>query len=287
MENKTGNKIDDKKEIKISKESDLKKVTANGWIVNSETFAGAQLFVNIAKKFTFNGFENSLEFTSRIGSLAKLLNHHPEIFIAYDSVTITLSTHDAVEQLKSAGQGTGSNADANSDSVSNLENKIKGLVTENDIKFAEKADEIEKQIKDPQLSGLIDFDTWAKVEMKVGEIVSAEPLPKSDKLLRLMVNIGDKNTEGINVPRQILSGIAKYVEGVTGADCKTGPAILIGKKCMFVANLLPRTMMGEKSNGMIAAVSTEDGTFALLEPVILKAGTDGAQNGIPAGTKAK
>ena len=118
MENKTGNKIDDKKEIKISKESDLKKVTANGWIVNSETFAGAQLFVNIAKKFTFNGFENSLEFTSRIGSLAKLLNHHPEIFIAYDSVTITLSTHDAVEQLKSAGQGTGSNADANSDSVS-------------------------------------------------------------------------------------------------------------------------------------------------------------------------
>ncbi len=260
--------MENKKEIKLSKEADIKKVEVSGWKASLETVAGVQLFANIAKKFTFDSFEKSLDFTARIGSLAKLLNHHPEISIVYDSVTISLTTHDALTKENEASS-------------------LKGLVTENDIKFAEKADEIEKQIKDPQLAGLIDFDTWAKVEIKVGEIVSAEPLPKSDKLLRLMVNIGDKTAEGINVPRQILSGIAKYVEGVVGADGKTGPEILVGKKCMFVANLLPRTMMGEKSNGMIAAVSTEDGTFALLEPVMLRTGTDGAPNGIPAGTKAK
>lgn len=108
----------------------------------------------------------------------------------------------------------------------------------------------------------ISYDDFAKVEMKVGKILSAEAIPKSDKLLKLSVDFAEGS------PRTILSGIAKYFP-----DSQT----LVGKRCMFVTNLVPRPMMGMESNGMILAVSTEDGRFSLLEP----------QVDIPEGTKAR
>jgi methionyl-tRNA synthetase len=109
---------------------------------------------------------------------------------------------------------------------------------------------------------MIPYDTFAQVEMKVGKILSAEPIEKSEKLLKLSVDFAE------GAPRTILSGIAKYF-----------PAreVLVGKKCMFVTNLEPRAMMGMESQGMILAVSTEDGKFSLLEP----------QGDIPEGTKAR
>jgi methionyl-tRNA synthetase len=135
---------------------------------------------------------------------------------------------------------------------------------------------------------MISYDDFSKIEMKVGKILSVEPIPKSDKLLKLSVDFGiipqapqppeemDEDAPIQNpeppVPvrevRQILSGIAKYFP-----DSQT----LVGKKCMFVTNLAPRLMMGLESNGMILAVSTEDGKFSLLEP----------NESIPEGTKAK
>jgi methionyl-tRNA synthetase len=108
----------------------------------------------------------------------------------------------------------------------------------------------------------ISYDDFAKVEMKVGKILSAEPIPKSDKLLKLSVDFAEGS------PRTILSGIAKYFP-----DAQT----LVGKKCMFVTNLQPRPMMGMESNGMILAVSTDSGAFSLLEPA----------GDIPEGTKAR
>jgi len=108
----------------------------------------------------------------------------------------------------------------------------------------------------------ISIEDFKKIEMTVGEILSAEKIPDTDKLLKLSVDLGEEN------PRQIVSGISLYFP-----DC----SVLVGKKCMFVANLEPRIIRGIESNGMIMAVSTEDGKFSLLEP-----------NGdIPVGTKAR
>lgn len=96
----------------------------------------------------------------------------------------------------------------------------------------------------------ISIDDFHKVEMRIGEIVSAEKVPDTDKLLRLTVDLGE------SAPRQIISGIAAYFPD---------PAALVGKRCPFVANLAPRMLRGLESNGMIVAVSTEEGAFSLLE----------------------
>lgn len=98
---------------------------------------------------------------------------------------------------------------------------------------------------------MINIEDFKKVDIVVGKILSAEKVPDTDKLLKLSVDLGEEN------PRQIVSGISLYFP-----DC----SVLIGKKCMFVANLEPRTIRGLESNGMILAVSTEDGKFSLLEP---------------------
>lgn len=94
----------------------------------------------------------------------------------------------------------------------------------------------------------IEYDDFKKVEIRIGEIVSAEPVEGSEKLLRLIVRFGEEE-------RQILSGIAKW----------KSPEDLVGKKVPFVINLKPRSMMGLESNGMILAVHDADQNFSLLE----------------------
>jgi methionyl-tRNA synthetase len=109
---------------------------------------------------------------------------------------------------------------------------------------------------------MINIEDFKKIDIAVGKILSAEKVPETDKLLKLSVDLGE------DVPRTIVSGISLYFP-----DC----SILVGKKCMFVANLEPRIIKGIESNGMILAVSTEDGKFSLLEP----------NNEIPIGARAK
>ncbi len=109
---------------------------------------------------------------------------------------------------------------------------------------------------------MIHIDDFKKVEIKIGEILSVEKVENADKLLKLSVGFGEE------APRQIVSGIAAYFPDIS---------ILVGKKCAFVTNLEPRTIRGLESNGMILAVSTEDGKFSLLE----------TQNDIPAGEMIK
>ena len=109
---------------------------------------------------------------------------------------------------------------------------------------------------------MINYDEFAKVEIKVGKIVSAEKIPDTDKLLKLMVDFAEESG-----PRQIVSGIAMYFPEA---------GVLVGKKAMFVTNLEPRTIKGHESNGMLFAVSSEN-NFSLLEPV----------GDIPVGTRAK
>ena len=90
----------------------------------------------------------------------------------------------------------------------------------------------------PTLPAHITIDDFAKVELRVAQILVAERIPKADKLLRLEVDLGYEK-------RQILAGIAQYYE----------PEKLIGRKIVIVANLAPRKMRGLESNGMLLAAS--------------------------------
>jgi methionyl-tRNA synthetase len=103
----------------------------------------------------------------------------------------------------------------------------------------------------------ITIDDFAKVELRVAQVLVAEPIPKADKLLRLEVDLGYEK-------RQILAGIAEHYE----------PEKLIGRKIVIVANLAPRKMRGLESNGMLLAASLPDGAPVLagfLEEVPLGA----------------
>lgn len=90
---------------------------------------------------------------------------------------------------------------------------------------------------------MIAIDDFAKVEFKTGKVLSVEPVEGSEKLLKLMVDVGDPQ------PRQILSGIAKWY---TAED-------LVNNTFIFITNLEPRMMMGLESQGMLLAAEN-DGT---------------------------
>lgn len=82
---------------------------------------------------------------------------------------------------------------------------------------------------------MITIDDFSKVELKVGVVLEAEEIKDSDKLLKLLIDLGEKE------PRQILVGLKLYYK----------PEYFIGKQFIFVANLKPRMMMGLESQGMI------------------------------------
>ncbi|MEY4480072.1 MAG: methionine--tRNA ligase [Bacillota bacterium] len=84
----------------------------------------------------------------------------------------------------------------------------------------------------------IGIEDFAKVELRVAQVISAEPVPKADKLLKLQLDLGFEQ-------RQVVSGIAKHY----------APAELVGKKVICVVNLKPVKLRGELSQGMILAAS--------------------------------
>lgn len=127
---------------------------------------------------------------------------------------------------------------------------------------------IEKQAKQaqkaqqkPKIEGLaeIQFDDFAKVELRVATVLECEPIKKAKKLLKLQVN------DGTDKPRQIVSGIAPWYK----------PEDLIGKNVIIVANLKPAKLCGEMSNGMLLAgdVSEDDVKVVFVD--------------MPAGTKIR
>lgn len=95
---------------------------------------------------------------------------------------------------------------------------------------------------------MITMDDFKKVEIRAGKIISAEPVEGSEKLLKLSVDFGE------SAPRQVLSGIAKYIS----------PEELTGTTCAFVTNLEPRNIMGMESQAMIMAFPGEN-FFSLLK----------------------
>ena len=92
----------------------------------------------------------------------------------------------------------------------------------------------------------VDFETFEKLDIRVGLVTSCEKVKKSKKLLKFHIDDGTKDG------RTILSGIAQYYED---------PQVLVGKQVLFVANFAPRKMMGEESQGMILSAVNYDGTL--------------------------
>lgn len=93
-----------------------------------------------------------------------------------------------------------------------------------------------KRVESPALKSSISIEEVQKLDLRVGEILKAEPVPKSDKLLKLQVDIGLEQ-------RTVVAGIGKSYK----------PDDLIGRKVLVVANLKPATLMGVESQGMLLA----------------------------------
>jgi methionyl-tRNA synthetase len=109
------------------------------------------------------------------------------------------------------------------------------------------------------LSGKIPISDFQKVDLRVAEVLGAERVPKSKKLLKLTIRVGEET-------RTLVAGVAEHYE----------PAGLVGRKVVIVANLEPATLMGVASNGMVLAASHE-GTVSLLT----------VDKDVPSGSKVK
>jgi methionyl-tRNA synthetase len=97
-----------------------------------------------------------------------------------------------------------------------------------------------------EASARISIDDFKRLDLRVAEVVAADPVPKSKKLLKLTVRVGDET-------RTLVAGIAEHY----------APDALVGRKVVIVANLEPATLMGVTSNGMVLAGSAGD-VLALL-----------------------
>ncbi len=105
----------------------------------------------------------------------------------------------------------------------------------------------EEKAEDTPKKAEITFEDFEKVELRVGEIIACEAVPKSSKLLKETVKFGDEI-------RTIVSGIAKHYT----------PEEMVGKKVVFVTNLAPRKICGIMSEGMILAAEDEHGILSLV-----------------------
>ncbi len=97
---------------------------------------------------------------------------------------------------------------------------------------------------------VIQYDDFAKLDLRVGTVRSAEDHPNADKLIVLQVDLGDEQ-------RQILAGLRGHYEAEA----------MVGKQIVVVANLAPRTMRGLESQGMLLAASDQGGSsFVIVSP---------------------
>ena len=112
----------------------------------------------------------------------------------------------------------------------------------------------------PENKPEIQYDDFAKLDIRVGTVVAAEAIPDADKLIKCTIDFGEFGT------RIIVSGIKEW---------KT-PEELVGKQLPYIVNLAPRMLRGVESQGMLLAASDEEGVV-LLQP----------ERKVPSGTKLK
>lgn len=100
----------------------------------------------------------------------------------------------------------------------------------------------------------IKYDAFDKVELKVAEVIGVDKVENADKLLKFRLDAGDEGGH-----RQILSGVAEFYPD---------PSVLLGKKVIVVANLKPRKMRGQISQGMILSAEDTEGNLSIVEAPI-------------------
>ena len=118
-----------------------------------------------------------------------------------------------------------------------------------------------EQFQPAPVKSTITLADLEKIDIRVGTIVSVEDVSGSDKLVRLIVDFGDHQ-------RSILSGMKQE---------RADPASITGSQALFVVNLEPRKMMGEKSEGMLFDIGYADG----VQPVLAV-----PESNVPNGTRA-
>lgn len=129
--------------------------------------------------------------------------------------------------------------------------KIEDVVIEKQVQKlldAKRQNELEGKEVAPVKSE-IQYDDFAKMDIRVATIIEAENVPKSKKLLKLKVDIGSEQ-------RTVLSGISEHFKAED----------IIGEKVLYLANLAPRKMMGMESHGMILMAEDKDGSLAFVSP---------------------
>jgi len=112
-----------------------------------------------------------------------------------------------------------------------------------------------------QSKPIIDYDDFMKLDIRIATISGAEAHPNADRLVKLQIDLGDEQ-------RQICAGIRQYYDVDT----------LVGRQIVVIANLAPRTIRGEVSNGMLLAASVKSGDD-LTDIVVLGPGKP-----VPAGS---
>ena len=105
------------------------------------------------------------------------------------------------------------------------------------------------EAEEPEVNPLVTIDDFAKIKLVIADVVSAEKIENTDKLMKLALKIGEEE-------RTIISGIANVY---TAEE-------LTGRQIVLFANLQPRKMRGVLSQGMLLAASDEDGNAILLMP---------------------
>jgi methionyl-tRNA synthetase len=96
----------------------------------------------------------------------------------------------------------------------------------------------------------VTYEQFKKMDMRVGQVLSVEPVEGTDKLLKFQIEFGDKQI-------QIVSGLKEFYPEYEK---------LIGKQLLYILNLEPRTIRGVESNGMLMAVDGKDGAPVFLIP---------------------
>ena len=112
------------------------------------------------------------------------------------------------------------------------------------------------------MTDIIQYENFAKLDIRIGRIIAAEMVPETDKLIKCTVDFGDPPAGG--GVRIIVSGIAAWKK----------PEELVGKQLPYIVNLAPKMLRGVESQGMLLAASDENGVV-LMQP----------EREVPAGTK--
>ena len=111
---------------------------------------------------------------------------------------------------------------------------------------------------------MINIDDFKKVDLRVAKIVSAERVDGSEKLLKLILDLGSEEKTNLPAGRQVIAGIGKAYE----------PEKLVGKQIIIVANLEPRSLMGLESQGMVLAANDLDGPILIIPEKETTLGTE-------------